>query len=427
MSASDEDCETESDAEENYEEETTAAKARRGKDIQGIPWHSLNITRQERREYKMKIYKSLRDVPQSEIGMNQLDKICKKSQKGGNFYEFHYNTRSVQPTYSHVQLRDLVWATSKNDVFFSSDYSVIHWSALSRRGTDFLDAASHIVASENHQDVAINGFRQVEINTMAAKHDLVVVGGYGGELICKYLGKKNVSYCSKITENNFHADIDTDNDTSTNSIEIYQSPGGATRLLTSCNDCGVRVFDLGGGFSRIKHFTYPWAINHACVSPDNKLFLVVGDNVEGFLSDCQTGKNVATLQGHLDFSSASAWHPNGRLFATGNQDTTCRLWDVRNTSTSLEVLKGNLGAIRSIKFSSDGQFMAMAEEVDFVHIYDTKHMYNKSQEIDFFGELTGISFSPDTESLFIGVQEVSYGFLLEYNRRHEYFYLDSLI
>ena len=163
------------------------------------------------------------------------------------------------------------------------------------------------------------------------------------------------------------------------------------------------------------------------MSPDNKLFLVVGDNVEGFLSDCQTGKNVATLQGHLDFSSASAWHPNGRLFATGNQDTTCRLWDVRNTSTSLEVLKGNLGAIRSIKFSSDGQFMAMAEEVDFVHIYDTKHMYNKRQEIDFFGELTGISFSPDTESLFIGVQEVSYGFLLEYNRRHEYFYLDSLI
>ena len=53
-------------------------------------------------------------------------------------------------------------------------------------------------------------------------------------------------------------------------------------------------------------------------------------------------------------------------------------------------------------------------------------MSNKSQEIDFFGEITGISFSPDTESLFIGVQDETYGSLLEYNRRHDFFYLDSI-
>lgn len=125
---------------------------------------------------------------------------------------------------------------------------------------------------------------------------------------------------------------------------------------------------------------------------------------------------MGKLNGHLDYSFASAWHPNGVTFATGNQDKTCRVWDVRNLSKSVAVLKGNLGAIRSIRFSSDGQYMAMSEPADFVHIYDTNTGYSKKQEIDFFGEISGFSFSPDTESLFIGIWDRSYGSLMEYTR-----------
>ncbi|CAK7323886.1 unnamed protein product [Dovyalis caffra] len=77
------------------------------------------------------------------------------------------------------------------------------------------------------------------------------------------------------------------------------------------------------------------------------------------------------------------WHPDGVTSATGNQDKTCRIWDVRNLSKSLAVLKGNLGAIRSIRYESDGLYMAMAEPADFVHVYDAKNGYGKEQEIDF--------------------------------------------
>ncbi|PKU62477.1 Guanine nucleotide-binding protein subunit beta [Dendrobium catenatum] len=113
------------------------------------------------------------------------------------------------------------------------------------------------------------------------------------------------------------------------------------------------------------------------------------------------------------------------MFATGNQDKTCRLWDVRNLSSSVAVLRGNLGAIRSIRFSSDGRFMAIAEPADFVHIFDVGSDYSKRQELDFFGEISGMSFSPDTESLFVGIWDRTYGSLLQYNRRHNYSYLDS--
>lgn len=56
-----------------------------------------------------------------------------------------------------------------------------------------------------------------------------------------------------------------------------------------------------------------------------------------------------------------------------------------------------------MRFTSDGQYMAMAETCDFVHVYDVKQDFANAQEIDFFGDVSGISFSPDTESLFIGV------------------------
>lgn len=138
-------------------------------------------------------------------------------------------------------------------------------------------------------------------------------------------------------------------------------------------------------------------------------------------------QTVSPLVGHLDYSFASAWHPGGLTFATGNQDKTCRMWDLRNLSSPTAVLKGNLGAVRSIHFSADGQFMAVAEPADFVHIYSTKADYKKRQEIDFFGEISGVSLSPDDESLFIGVWDRTYASLLQYSRKHVYSYLDSFV
>lgn len=111
------------------------------------------------------------------------------------------------------------------------------------------------------------------------------------------------------------------------------------------------------------------------------------------------------LKGHLDYSFSSAWHPDGRVVATGSQDTTCRVWDVRNPSRAMAVLRGRMGAVRGIKFTAGGRFMAAAEAADFVHVFDCAAGYRRSQEIDLFGEIAGVSFSPDSEALFVGVAD----------------------
>ncbi|KAH7682931.1 WD40-repeat-containing domain-containing protein [Dioscorea alata] len=342
---------------------------------------------------------------------------CKQMNKGGNYYEFLYNTRLVKPTILHFQLRNLVWATSKHDVYFMTNASVNHWSSTSRSLTEVLNFSGHVAPDERHNGSLLEGFTRTQISTISVKHNLLVAGGFQGELTCKLLDRHGVSFCTRTT---------LDDNAITNAIDIYKNMSGGIHFMASNNDCGVREFDVER-FQLINHFCFPWPVNHTSVSPDGKLVTVVGDHCDGLLVDSRDGKVLSSLVGHFDYSFASAWHPDGLTFATGNQDKTCRVWDVRNLSSSIAVLKGNLGAVRSLHYSSDGRFLTVAEPADFVHIYNTKVDYKKRQEIDLFGEISGVSLSPDDESLFIGVWDRVYASLLQYNRKHAYNYLDSYV
>lgn len=122
------------------------------------------------------------------------------------------------------------------------------------------------------------------------------------------------------------------------------------------------------------------------------------------------------FEGHRDFSFAAAWHPAGQKLATGNQDSTTRVWDVRQSSTPLAVLAGSMGAIRSLRFSPDGAFLAAAEPADFVHVYDVNSGFSSVQHVDLFGEVAGISFSPDAEAFFVAISDTLYSSLVQFQR-----------
>ncbi|XP_010261260.1 PREDICTED: uncharacterized WD repeat-containing protein C2A9.03-like isoform X1 [Nelumbo nucifera] len=397
----------------NPKTDTSALEARNGKDIQGIPWERMNFSRDKYREMRLKQYKNYESLSHSR---EEIKKGCKTVEKGSTFYDFQFNTRLVKSTVVHFQLRNLLWATSKHDVYLMHNYSVMHWSPLLKRGKEVLNVAGPIVSTVKQTGSLAQSLSRVQISTMAVKDNLLVAGGLRGELICKYLNRPGVAFCTKLT---------SDDSAITNAVDIYRSCNGLTRLMTANNDAQVRVFDTES-FACLNLFSFSWSVNNTSVSPDGKLFAVLGDSADCLIADTQSGKVVGNLKGHLDYSFTSAWHPDGMILATGNQDTTCRLWDVRNLSKSLAVLEGRMGAIRTVKFTSDGRFMSMAEPADFVHIYDARSGYCKAQEIDLFGEIAGMSFSPDTEALLVGVADRTYGSLLEFNRRRCNAYLDSI-
>ncbi|CAN0824412.1 Uncharacterized WD repeat-containing protein C2A9.03 [Linum grandiflorum] len=374
-----------SDFEDDFEftkskTDTTALEFRRGKDIQGIPWERLNYTRDKYRETRLKQYKNYENLSPSH---DEINKECLQVDKEKTFYDFQLNTRLVKSTIVHFQ----------------------NVTILTKSG----------FCMQKRPGLLTQSLSRVQISSMAVKENILVAGGFQGELICKYLDHPGAAFCTKLT---------THENAITNAVDIYCSPSGSKRIMAANNDAQIRVIDTES-FTCLNQFSFDWSINSTSVSPDGKTVAVLGDSVDCLMLDPQSGKVTTNLKGHVDYSFSSAWHPDGRILATGNQDTTCRIWDIRNPSKSLAVLKGNMGAIRGLKFTSDGSFLGMQEPADFVHVFDVESGYVKCQEIDLFGEIAGISFSPDSESLFVGIADRTYGSLLEFRRRLCVSHLDS--
>ena len=55
--------------------DTSAAQARKGKDIQGIPWERLNITRESYRSTRLEQYRNYENIP---LSGEAVDKVGHK-------------------------------------------------------------------------------------------------------------------------------------------------------------------------------------------------------------------------------------------------------------------------------------------------------------------------------------------------------------
>lgn len=382
-----------SDDDHTYEQgngEVTAEMAANGVDVQGIPWDRLPFSREDYRATRMR-ETSRRES--SDFIQNSSD-LVNEPRRGAMFYQFFRNTRKVRCSIVHFQLRNLAWATSKHDVFVMHDATIVHWDAAARRKTQVLDLSGSGSAMASGL---------VQISTMIAKDDLVIAGGFYGEMIAKNLKTNAIIHNKRITY---------DENAITNAIDIFERT-----IMTSNNDCFVRCFDMET-FEKKSSFEFHKPVNHATRQPDGKMVAVAGDDKPVQVIDGESGERIAQLHGHKDFSFATGWHPDGRMFATGSQDRTCRVWDIRNMSRAIRILGAHVGAVRSLRFSSCGRFLAMAEPRDFVHIFDvSRGEFDTCQEIDLFGEIAGIALTPSAEGLYIAVNDRTYSSLLEYERR----------
>ena len=128
-----------------------------------------------------------------------------------------------------------------------------------------------------------------------------------------------------------------------------------------------------------------------------------------------------TLLGHTRSGFACAWAPDDRNIVTAYEDGYLHVYDSRNIQTVKEVrqvarIQAKNGYIRSLEFSSTGPpLLIAAEENDFVHILNTK-TYEVGQTVQGHGELTGVGFTPEEQSLFIGNSDQG---ILHYTKKPE--------
>ncbi|KAI8372736.1 WD40-repeat-containing domain protein [Radiomyces spectabilis] len=239
----------------------------------------------------------------------------------------------------------------------------------------------------------------------------VAAGGQRGDLTLRNL------------ENENQMTITTSPNCTINNGLCLSQVHGNTRLLVANNDATIRVFTVPY-LEHIDTLNFRTAVNHTAVSPDGGKMVAVGDdnNVHLFAITLSGRYDlVATMAASRDANFSVSWNHTSDKFAVASQDGTVHVWDIRNRQPLCK-FGGNQntsitkGAARCVKFTQSGavDLLAFTEHVSHVNIIDAR-TFDAMQTIRvgpaaYDTPITGLSFSPDSQSMFVGLE----GAILEY-------------
>ena len=390
-------------------------------DFQGIYWSRFQTTKKEAREVRRMTYRNHRNVLPSDqpfgtraFKANFHPNVIPSSEAYFRFQEMNMKTR---PYTAHFQLRHNLAASSKNALFYSqrasddddeSDPEICY----GRKVMCFNSEANTIECAMDLTKPTDKTLPRLEkLTTLAASDGVLVAGGLEGIYAIKSL--------STTFETKPVTGVITDNqDCSTNHVQtMLDRRSGLPQAVFDSNDSTIRVLDcLTNTFVRNHRFSFQ--VNCSVTSPDGRLRLIVGDSCCPLVTDAETGQPLAKLRDHKDYGFSCAWAPDGITMATGHQDGLVQVWDARKLTKSLQTLPMEMGGCRAMAFSPAGsgaRVLVLAEPADFVHVVDAQSFRSK-QEIEFFGEIAGISMPPDGSRLYIANCDPHYGGIMEFER-----------
>jgi len=181
---------------------------------------------------------------------------------------------------------------------------------------------------------------------------------------------------------------------------IAVSPAGKL-LVSGGEDKTVQFWDIQTGKLLATLEGHSGPVKSLAISPDGKLLVSGGEDHTVRLWDIQTRKQLATLEGHSDTVKSVAISPDGKLLASGGEDKTVRLWDIQ-TRRQLAKLGEHLATVSSVVFSPDGKQLASGGEGIAVQLWDVNTGEKLASLEGHLGYVESIAFSPDGKLLASG-------------------------
>ena len=353
------------------------------KDHQGIPWNSQNIdSREETRNKRMIFFNSNRGKHYS--FMNQGDNTINNACPLFKFVMSH----NIYSKESHRQLRNLVHCTSPENVYINTSLNKLCKYDPIRRKTE---------------EIASPKFRTISFHVLGED---IVIGGFQGQLMMVDTSK-NIKFVRTLSE---------DLSRSTNCVKLFMEQG-TLRILACSNDKKVRIIspDIETPEST---FELGFSVNYGSVSQDRKKIALCLDSPEDLVIDRNTGEVLHRLNGHVGNGFSADWDPSNEFYlATANEDETVMIWDIRQGSelTPLNILHSTAGFAYKVQYSRNGKYLAFSEINDFLNIFD-KREFKERQVIDYFGSITGFTFSESCREdlrIFLGVADSTFHSLIE--------------
>jgi len=153
------------------------------------------------------------------------------------------------------------------------------------------------------------------------------------------------------------------------------------------------------------HTAEAWA---AAFSPDGKVLATGSDDTgEGRtikLWNTASGQVLAGWKGHTATVAALTFSPDGRVLASASLDSgkpghsNVNLWDV-TSHRRLATLEGHTGPVRSVAFSPVGRWLATAGDDGTARLWDVAGKTMRAVLAGHTKNLTRIAFSPDGSTL----------------------------
>ena len=149
------------------------------------------------------------------------------------------------------------------------------------------------------------------------------------------------------------------------------SPDGKS-LLSGSNDGTIRLWDVENVSTRFSLTAHDTLVHNVAFAPSGKYFATAGwDKLIKFY-DSESGKWLRTLDGHKSGVLAIAFSPDGKLLASVSMkvddndrppdqpaSAEVKLWDTE-TGKDLATLTGHIDDVYGVAFSPDGKLLATA-------------------------------------------------------------------
>ncbi|CAN6610673.1 hypothetical protein TRVA0_004S02982 [Trichomonascus vanleenenianus] len=324
-------------------------------------------------------------------------------------FAFKQTFTRPKPSLVHFQLRNLLIPVSSNEIYY--------YREADRRTIERLNPSTGTIEDVFEPSALL---ASMQVSVLGADAQWIVAGGFRGQYLVKSIETGEAA----------SGTITCDANGITNHVLL---PPHTDRAVFSSNDTRVRTLDMVT--NRFVHTArYPWAVNCMAQRPGcAHVRLVVGDSVQSWIVDDRTGNSrEAALTGHSHYGFACAWSPNGHTVATGNQDGTCRLYDLRYLHQDRAwVLPTQLdGAVRNTTFDETGRYLAYSEPIDYTTVVDVNSISDPptAQVLEVYGHIVGLGFTGrlGQPTLTIGCSDRHTGNVVQYEKIG-YDMLDDLV
>ncbi|KAK5120375.1 hypothetical protein LTR85_006314 [Meristemomyces frigidus] len=390
---------------EPLEEVSTKDLCSAGVDMQGIQWHGAGPSRDEAIAARVKLHTSRRQlsgVPTSSSSIpHQYDVQAEST------YRFRSSSSKHRANFSHYQLRNLLAASSRSDVYYANGNTVFQTSlACSSVRATVMDLSKPTESAASFRITCLATSPSSAFSTYRS-HSLLIAGGFYGEYAMRNMdGGASISCNEGFVTHAYNGLV-------THVHAFTGRRSGIPQAAFCSNDRKLRSMDTST-LRFTDTFTYDQAVNCSATSPEGRLRVLVGDSHEAHITNAERGDVLVTLHGHTDHGFACAWAGNGVHIATGAQDGTTRVWDARNWSQPLRALPSVMSSPRSLHFS-DNDSLIVAEDDDVVSIYDSR-TFAKQQDLRFFGSIAGVALLDGGAEIAVANIDKKVGGLLTFQR-----------